>query len=297
VDTRQVDWAGLPRLVVTYEPAVGVRIFDNPLAAGDAGASADDRVARVRDLWAETFGREPRIHRTAPLADVLRSAGRELTSRGVAGRAPVAPELERIERAGRIQTGGGGSAHSRIELIDLLEEILASPHGDAVAPWLQRSEPFAIQGGRETGAAFLVVADPAITPATLWQELERLPGPLEVRLDMARLRPASWRRLPAAILLRQTDGYRVVWNHHSELNSEQVQRLGRSSWMVHRYAQRIAERWESETGMRPEVHATCYVSLNNREPSLLIDPQADLARAPMRYLRHNPWILAEGQRR
>ena len=62
-------------------------------------------------------------------------------------------------------------------------------------------------------------------------------------------------------------------------------------FMIHQYAQRIAESWTTATGRRPAVHVESYVMLNYKVPQSLIDPQIDLASTPFKLFSHNEWIL------
>jgi hypothetical protein len=66
--------------------------------------------------------------------------------------------------------------------------------------------------------------------------------------------------------------------------------LGMQPFLLRRYARRVADSWESQHGRRPSVHASSSISLNGRPFQPAVDPDADLARVPIRAFGHNTWI-------
>ncbi len=60
---------------------------------------------------------------------------------------------------------------------------------------------------------------------------------------------------------------------------------------IWQYAQRLADDYEAEHGLRPKVYAIGRVSLNGRTPQPLIDPEVNLAELPWNPYRHHRWIL------
>ena len=61
-------------------------------------------------------------------------------------------------------------------------------------------------------------------------------------------------------------------------------------FFLRRYARHVASLWEKEYGRRPMVNVDTQVSLNGRPFQRLVDPHADLASVPAKWLEHNWWI-------
>ena len=51
-----------------------------------------------------------------------------------------------------------------------------------------------------------------------------------------------------------------------------------------------ADRTEAETGVRPEVHVTAWVSVNGSRRALIVDPTVDLAAQPFQ-LGRPAWVM------
>ena len=64
--------------------------------------------------------------------------------------------------------------------------------------------------------------------------------------------------------------------------------------MIQQFCAHIAELMESKGFRNCSVRAVVYCSLNNHEPALLVDPEANLASVP-RNLSHASWILPQKQ--
>jgi vitamin K-dependent gamma-carboxylase len=63
--------------------------------------------------------------------------------------------------------------------------------------------------------------------------------------------------------------------------------------LIHQFAIHLAEEYRKEYGMEVAVSVDTKVSLNGREPTVLIDPGVDLAKEP-RNLWHKPWVTLRG---
>ncbi|QIF01016.1 HTTM domain-containing protein [Roseimicrobium sp. ORNL1] len=107
----------------------------------------------------------------------------------------------------------------------------------------------------------------------------------------------SWR-----MKLRGKDGgavFKVVqpstgrfWEFHPEgnLTLKQVEEMAGRPDMVLQFAHHLAWAFGKKGYGEVEVYANVMVSLNGREPELMIDPKVDLAKVK-RSLAHNTWIL------
>jgi vitamin K-dependent gamma-carboxylase len=107
----------------------------------------------------------------------------------------------------------------------------------------------------------------------------------------------SWR-----MKLRGKDGdakFKVVqtstgrlWEFHPEgnLTQKQVDEMAGRPDMILQFAHHLARAMREKGYGDVEVYVTARVSLNGREPELMIDPKVDLAKVK-RSLGHNTWIL------
>lgn len=73
------------------------------------------------------------------------------------------------------------------------------------------------------------------------------------------------------------------------LTGWQASRMAARPQLIHQFSHYLAELYR-EKGVEVEVRVGAMVSLNNREPQLIIDPNVDLAATP-RTLRHQSWLL------
>lgn len=106
----------------------------------------------------------------------------------------------------------------------------------------------------------------------------------------------SWR-----MMLRMRDGrlhYRIVdtngalldYSLEDSLTSKQLAFLTSRPDGIWQMAQRIHNQFALQ-GKDVKVYADCRASINGGPYSVLIDPEADLAKAGWSHFRHNPWIL------
>jgi hypothetical protein len=80
-------------------------------------------------------------------------------------------------------------------------------------------------------------------------------------------------------------------DHLQFLGTEQAEKFGRDPELIRQLAWFIADKFEDETGRRPEVHAFALASLNGRKPQLMIDPNTDLASVSAGYFGERSWIV------
>lgn len=74
------------------------------------------------------------------------------------------------------------------------------------------------------------------------------------------------------------------------LSIDQAGKFPKNPEWILQLAHFLADRYEEETGRRPEVRALVLLSLNGRKPQLLIDPNVDLTKQT-RGQRVRPWVF------
>jgi hypothetical protein len=86
-------------------------------------------------------------------------------------------------------------------------------------------------------------------------------------------------------------GFRATVDPKAVLVWWQVNRLDGRPRMIQQLARHLAEKLGRKEGVELEVRVRATVSLNNRPPQLLIDPDVDLVRAATPFFGHASWIL------
>lgn len=88
------------------------------------------------------------------------------------------------------------------------------------------------------------------------------------------------------------DGYRIVVDPREALEPWQTGRIDGRPHMIRQFARYLAAQAQRAGHLQTEVRVEARLSLNNRPPQLLIDPQVDMARAPaVNTLGHAEWIV------
>lgn len=80
-------------------------------------------------------------------------------------------------------------------------------------------------------------------------------------------------------------------DHKQFIAAEQSDKFGRDPELILLMAHFIANRFESEMGRRPQVHAFVLASLNGRKAQLMIDPNVDLAAERRGQLGRRDWVM------
>ena len=183
-------------------------------------------------------------------------------------------------------------------------------------PVLRRITPFGTEADSPPNALFLVIDDealyhPAATNSTridrrAWVNgpCTRCPGgagphggkrgPDPLVIYAADINLETKDLLPQAVIFDSQDhpeqpAY-FSWNYLKELTMSEGMHVGMQPFFLRRYAQHVADLWQKEYGRRPIVHAATQVSLNGRPMQRLVDPLADLARVPVNWFGHIPWL-------
>ncbi len=101
------------------------------------------------------------------------------------------------------------------------------------------------------------------------------------------------KRTGATFLVTDVEaGKSVLVDPRGELTPWQLRKMGGTPDMILLYAHHLADRFRRKGHGPIEVRATAMVSLNGREPRLLVDPSVDLA-AQRRSLAPASWIVRE----
>ncbi len=83
----------------------------------------------------------------------------------------------------------------------------------------------------------------------------------------------------------------VEVNAAEDLRAAQIDEMLARPDMIHQYAHLLAERYQLNGRGPARITVRALVALNDREPSLLVDPEVDLGAAP-RTLGHAAWITS-----
>lgn len=296
VTAHAVPWKKLPNTVFVYEPYVGYRIIENPWAQQKPGdGSVKARSQAVQDHWMESVGRKPTIHSTVALDEALKRVERGISRLSATGDQIEEKnyQMNRIGRILEIDQIKNRTVEDMIEFSDLIEMMVSSPFGgDLAEKELKRTHPFAVQGAQCGHSDFLVVSDPEVQRDAALQQMAKLNDekPFIVLVDTNRLRDAGWRGLPKMLMLLDLGRPRLTWNCFPDLHTRQVQAMTMNPFMIHQYANRIADTWQRKTGRRPEVRALAAATMNKHKPQLIVDPKVDLASTSLSMFGHSPWI-------
>ncbi|MBX3412137.1 MAG: HTTM domain-containing protein [Pirellulales bacterium] len=304
-----IDWRAMPELFIEYSPFVGERLIYNArhdLPADRPAPTLEESRSRIGSLWQQAFQRpvagDPLVvPRT--LAELLNGWDKQLTADRVPVHLSDAGRYAQI-RAAEVEdaTPGAPDYDGKLQSLQLaLSILLVEPeYGRQLRALLRDSVPLATSGAKSVPAGIYVIDDAA---------LAQTDDKGVMRLDRAKLAPLGaaaqhvfaelernahweWSSLPRTLVYADPQGnYQLLWNQHADLLRLQDSMMQVRPYMIHQYANRIAELWEQEQGRRPRVFVTNYVALVPRPPQLLIDPQADLAAVPLRLFGHNEWIL------
>lgn len=277
VDTRSIAWEKLPEIVVTFEPAVGERIFYNRYSS-EAKAHGDAEIKdRVLAIWRENFGGTPDgIYPTVSAAQVVQAYSAALKN-----------------HEPRLGSNVG------------LETLLRERNNPQIMKLLRRMHPFALDEG-EGRQLYLIDAAGLFTTNAGLPKLTR--GDWKASAAML---PPEWKggdvgnavylvisdtwsqtaeQFPKSFLVAQHGRVKIAWNYRKELPTSKVMHISAQPFLLQKYAEIVAQEWKQQTGRIPEVHAVTSVSLNFRPPQAVIDPEANLAAVRVSHLGHNSWI-------
>lgn len=304
-----VDWSTMPELFIEYSPLVGERLIYNPRHGVAPDAPTRERESsrrRLDELWRKALGRElpvGQLLETQSLSDLLVEYEQQLKTRNAPAHVLDAVAYTQLRNA---ELGGlaPDSPDYQSRLSDLqraLIVLLDNPElDDLLQASLKQVAPFATSGSRDDGAEALVIDDPELTSRDAHgltilnrERIAPLGGVAQhVFAELERNMHWEWLSLPRTLVYADARGqYSLLWNQHADLLRLQDSMMQVRPYMIHQYANRIADLWEAEQGRRPAVYVTNYVQLVPRPPQLLIDPTVDLAAEPLVLFGHNGWIL------
>lgn len=300
----EIDWRNLPKVLVTYEPIVGERIFFNPFA--DGGDLSEESIAReVQEIWRKTYGRRPRVFATLSIDESF--AELEATLRAIADRSKddearaMSEEIASLRRAAdrfarleprtsdwylmsygfqeRIQNLGSSGKYSQL----LLKHLLGI-------------HPFAFQGAKPTSTPIYWIVDESLAEKginTIWRlKRESWKGSNIDYIDLETMTPVQMSDLPDRMAVHAASGNPfVLWNMAPRMRWIQMASLGAYPLHQHQFARHVAGIWEAEYGRRPQVHAYGFLHMNDHPLQRVVDPVTDLAAVSATWFWHNDWIL------
>jgi len=310
VDSRTVDWRKMPEWMVFFQPLYGECIFFNPWAGqAEKPLSTEEASKKVNEFWKKTYGRLPKTYHSANLSDVLLSIERRMEKGG-------SPQslLDEIRETRDLADQMLDPEHDEETLLKLLSQVhenlrllIQIPiYGPDLRLYLSRTHPMASQGSLEPEVPFIVVEDMPLMVLSPKQyvvlQRNRFGSPWEgsesVYCDLYHCSFHEWESFPRTMLIvDEHDTMKLHWNPRAELMKFQCQVMRVRPYLVHQYAQRVADQWQQMYGYRPRVHVTNFASLVPGPLQSLIDPRADLASAEINYLSHNDWIVLSDKRR
>lgn len=307
VPADQIDYTTMPELFIQFQPFYGERLIYNPFqTTSGSPRTLDEAVSRVKSYWQATYGRQPKVHKTFPLFDVLQAVesripAEKLTSeqrRSLVEAKYLATELATGKTDSDTQQTLVAALRERLfELVSSDNELLA----DLVQRAVAQSHPFATEGARLPNGPLLVVDDPelflpeaqkgyAVIDRSKWKQTT---DPRDtVYANMMWMTQREWPAFPLLVLRVDLDGSeRLIWNQFFELRPHQRMTMTARPFMCHQYAQHIADWWEQNTGSRPRVYMHLDAALSPYALQPALDSRVDMATAPLRALSHNDWIL------
>ena len=294
----QIDWPHLPEIMVLLEQEIGERIIYNPCSGVATCRTEAESRARVSRIWQDLYGRNPQtVHRTFAYPRVINAYVAALQAKGEAVEIPTDVEAAR-------------------KMVTALLEKHGREGDGRMLPVLRRVTPFGMDADISPDVPFLVIDDetlyhPAATNTTRvdrrsWvnSACTRSPngaGPAEVNVGQeplviytADITVETTDFLPRALVFDLQDHPEqpaaISWNYLQELSKSEAMHVSMQPFFLRRYSRHVADLWQKEYGHRPLVHAATEVSLNGRPVQRLVDPKADLARVPVNWFGHNPWI-------
>ena len=295
VDPSQILWEQLPEIIVLYESNLGERILFNPLASSEPLDSYAAAGSRLSLIWKESYGRNPTFVRKLESVETIVNGFAQAIA----------------QKSG--QTLPAEKPNLQVQL-----QQFGAPGNGSGLPVFRRLPPFTGKTPPPEGAPFLLVHDADLLEELpnrthrvrrqLWQSTQFTRGEIERHWNYSHqntlvlytdeLDFEGRVQFPDAIVLHRSTWSdsipRIHWNYVPELGPSKGMHISNNPFLLRRYARKVADRWESQTGHRPTIHAHTAISLNFRPFQSIVRPDTDLADVPVRVLGHNPWIYDLG---
>ena len=300
VDARRFRWSDMNGFLPVYEPVVGLRLFCVPRVVNGQEESAERVQETIRGQWQSALGREPLISATLELPEAVDTMREELADDPSwldddADPAKTAELLDEIALilADPLDPNSRDNEHRYKTVIDLLAEVVKLNADCGIPPALKRVTPFGFLGSPSGGRSCFVVEDPELKDSG--EVVKQLVGEQSpyymVWLDITRLPPRAWRKLPQWCVILENETPKIICNHHQQMNYAQIRRFAQQPYQLHRYTRHIARRWEEEMGRPAEVYVSSQMRFNYTRTGPVVDPEIDLSKAKYTFMKHNEWIL------
>ncbi|MEM7476398.1 MAG: HTTM domain-containing protein [Planctomycetota bacterium] len=284
IDSAQFDWSHHPGLTMTYEPTLGLRAV-YPLADSD---DSETIALQLKKQWESVTHRQVQVRESIGFEDLI-VAFEDRQALEISEVAALLARLRELDTQLKRQPGLMREKY-RADLAEELDVLARRSDIDPMKDVLIRLHPFSLQADSIGRRRFLIIEDPEFSKCGSLPEQLTQGNELLVWVDLGRLRPADWERLPNWFATFEDRQIKVLWNYANDLNSIQKRRFSTCPWMIRQFAMEIANRWKEETDRRPQVFVTSNIMMNFRVPQPLIDPSVDLASSTYSLSKHNDWI-------
>lgn len=317
VQPGRVVWPAIPEIAIVLEPVFGERVVYNPYGLATGQRSYDEAERRVRSIWQSLYGHEPKIVRPLSVSEtcaaIIDTCEKKRVAEGERKElGQLLPSVREFER-GHATSKEASSTLIKVQLA-FRELLKRSDAADMVRPVMRQMYPLALHGEKRRPADFFIIEDPSLMTVaadgrtqvkrTAWKHNDstRQPGipydyylgPQPLIVYMAAIGADEKQLLPLAYItdVHRNDKVlpRIRWNSVRDTNPSKFMHISGQAFYLRRYARRVASIWEEKYGRRPKIQAVTSVSYNGRPRQELVDPNADLARVPVSWFRHNEWV-------
>ncbi|MFO0946032.1 MAG: HTTM domain-containing protein [Planctomycetota bacterium] len=304
VDPKAIDWRQLPEIVLIHQPLWGERIIFNPFAGREnLPLSIEESKAKAEQIWQQRFSRTPEMQPTVDPASVVDEYLEKIS--GENPKSSLLPRLRRIKENVALLAKPDLTTRAQRQAVTRLQSDLGIiyqdlKHGGDFRLAMARVHPFAFDGAPSPSSPFLAIEDKELELLDVanYRAVDRKKwrkNPREVESVLIALKNANQIDLvvlPLWLYIEQKEGeYQIRWNYSRDLTRPKILAMARRPTMCRLYADRISSAWRTEFGRAPKVNFRMLVAIYGHEPSLAVDPTADLATAPITYFGHNDWVL------
>lgn len=292
---EDINWNQLPPILIIEEPIVGQRILLNPMGLHESVGDGTLRqsLAILYEFWENSYGRKPDKVELTLSTDKL---------------------IEGWRSARTIKSLETTNSDSLI-----LSQIIAKhgPTGDSrMMPLISRLHPFALNGRKPPEKQMIIVYDDNLIKSdensisTVLTE-KWINGPLtrsphDEKYDdsngfppiihIGSTSPLNIRNLKISgptltdYTAKPDLPPSILWNYLEDLNVSKAMHMGTQPFLLREYCRHIASTDAYLKGRPVEIFAETFVSMNGRPFQPIVDPETNLAKAPLKIMGHHDWI-------